>query len=73
VFCNPHFLTVSKVVSFDHMNTGGRKLKRKRTPSKSFGELVRKLLQPESEELGPKIATKTQRKTAAEGKRGRKR
>jgi hypothetical protein len=39
MFCNPRFLTGSKVVSLDHMNTGGRKLKRKRTPSKSFGEL----------------------------------
>jgi hypothetical protein len=55
------------------MNARGKKLKRKRTPSISFGELVRKLLQPESEALEPKIATGKREKPAAKGKRIRRR
>jgi hypothetical protein len=54
------------------MKARGKKLKRKRNPGMSFGELVRKLWQPELEGLGPKITLGKQRKPAARGKRNRK-
>jgi hypothetical protein len=37
------------------MTARGKTFKRKRRPSMSFGELVRKLWQPDSEELEPKV------------------
>jgi hypothetical protein len=43
--------------------------KRKRGPGTSFGELVRKLWQPEPKGLEPKVATGGQRKPAGKGKR----
>jgi len=61
------------------MKTRGKKAKRKCGASSassagmSFGELVQKLWQPEPEELEPKVATGKQRKSAAKGKRIRKR
>ena len=57
---------------FDRMKARGKKLKGKRGPKMSFGELVRMLLQPEPGELEPKVATEKQRKPAAKGKRVRK-
>jgi hypothetical protein len=59
------------------MNAPGKKLKSKRKklrrgPSMSFGELVRKLWQPESEELEPEVKPGKLRKQAAKGKRIRK-
>ena len=59
----------SDVSRFERMKAPGRKLKGKRGPKMSFGELIRKLLQPEPEELEPKVATEKQRKPAAKGKR----
>jgi hypothetical protein len=53
------------------MKARGKKLKRRRGPSMSFGELVQKLWQPDSEALGSKVAMKKQRKPAAKGKRPR--
>jgi hypothetical protein len=38
------------------MKARGKTLKRKRGPRMSFGDLVRKLWQPEPEELEPKVA-----------------
>jgi hypothetical protein len=46
--------------------------KHKRGPGMSFGELVQKLWQPESEELEPKGATEKLRKPAGKSKRRRK-
>jgi hypothetical protein len=57
------------------MKARGKKLKRtkrKRSPGMSFGELVRKLWDPEPEGVEPKVATEKQRKPGAKGKRGRK-
>jgi hypothetical protein len=59
------------------MNAPGKKLKskrkrRKRAPGMSFGELVRKLWQPEAEELVPKVTTGKLSKPAGKGKRIRK-
>ena len=56
----------------DRMKARGKKLKRKRGPSMSFGELVRKLWEPEPEGVEPKVATGKQRKPAGKGKRVRK-
>jgi hypothetical protein len=53
------------------MKARGKKLKRKRGPGMSFGELIRKLWQPEPEGLDPKVVTKKQRKSAGKGKRVR--
>jgi hypothetical protein len=55
------------------MKPRGKKLKRKRGPSMSFGELMRKLWQPESEELEPKVASEKKRKSAGKGRPIRKR
>jgi hypothetical protein len=54
------------------MKARGKKLKRKRSPGMSFGELVRKLWQPEPEGLEPKVALEKPRKSAVKGKRKRK-
>jgi hypothetical protein len=54
------------------MKARGKKLKRKRGPRTTFGELVQKLWQPESEGLEPKVAPEKKRKSAAKGRRGRK-
>jgi hypothetical protein len=54
------------------MKAREKKLERKRGPGMSFGELVRKLWQPELEEPKPKVATEKRRKSAAKGKRIRK-
>ena len=54
------------------MKARGKKLKGKRGPKMSFGELIRKLLQPEPEEVEQTVATQEQRKPAAKGKRVRK-
>src|ERR1700719_2353428 len=52
------------------MKSGGKKkVKRKPVARMSFGELVRKLWQPESEDPELKIATKKRRRSAAKGKR----
>jgi hypothetical protein len=51
------------------MKARGKKLKRKRGLSISFGQLVQKLWQPEPEGLEPKVAPEKQRKPAAKGKR----
>jgi hypothetical protein len=56
----------------DRMKARGKKLKRRRGPSMSFGELVQKLWKPEPEELEPKVTTAKQRKSAAKAKRKRK-
>jgi hypothetical protein len=50
----------------------GKRKKRKRGPSMSFGELVQKLWQPESDELEPKVATEKLRTPAGKSKRSRK-
>jgi hypothetical protein len=50
----------------------GKKVRRKRHPGMSFGELIRKLWQPELEEIKPKVASKKPRKLASKGKRVRK-
>jgi len=54
------------------MKARGKKLKRKRGPRMTFGELVQKLWQPEPEGLEPKVATGKQRKSAAKAKSKRK-
>jgi hypothetical protein len=54
------------------MKARGKKLKRKRGPGMSFGELVWKLWQPEPEGLEPKVAPEKRRKSAVKGKRKRK-
>jgi hypothetical protein len=54
------------------MKARGKKLKRKRGPSMSFGELIRKLWQPEPEELEPKVALEKQKKPATKNKRIRR-
>jgi hypothetical protein len=46
------------------MNAPGEKLKRKRGPRMTFGELVQKFWQLELEALEPKAAQKKQRKPA---------
>ena len=51
------------------MKARGKKLKRKRGPSMTFGELVRKLWQPEAEGLEPEVVTGKQRKPAGKSKR----
>jgi hypothetical protein len=53
------------------MKVRGKKLKRKRRFSKSFGELIRKLWQPEPEELEQPVG-KTKLKRLAKAKRIRK-
>jgi hypothetical protein len=63
------------VSRFDRMKARRKKLKRskrKRGPSVSFGELIRKLWQPEPEAPEAKAPTKKLRKSAAKGKRIRK-
>jgi hypothetical protein len=60
------------VLRLDRMKAHGKKLKRKRGPRITFGELVRKLWQPESEELEQQVANAKQKKPAAKGKRIRK-
>jgi hypothetical protein len=55
------------------MKARGKKLKRKRGARMTFGELVQKLWQPESEKPEPKVAKSEQKKPAAKGKRIRKR
>ena len=47
------------------MKARRKKLKRRRGPSMSFGELLQKLWEPQSEELKPKVAKAKQRKSAA--------
>ena len=57
------------------MKARGKKLKRtkrKRGPRIAFGELVRKLWQPEPEVAEPKGATEKLKKPAGKSKRGRK-
>jgi hypothetical protein len=54
------------------MKVRGKKLKRKRRPSKSFGELIRKLWQPEPEELEQPVGKTKQKKRAAKETRIRK-
>jgi hypothetical protein len=54
------------------MKARGKKLKRKRGPSMSFGELIRKLWQPEPEGLESKAAPEKKRKSAAKGTRVRR-
>jgi hypothetical protein len=54
------------------MKPRGKKLKRKRGRGMSFGELVRKLWQPEPAGLEPKVAPEKRRKSAVKGKRKRK-
>ena len=51
------------------MKAPGKTFKRRRDPGGSFGELVQRLWQPESEELEPKTAHA--RKTKSAGKQGR--
>jgi len=55
------------------MKARGTKVKRKPASSKSFGELIQKLWQPEPEELEPKIADAKQKKPDAKRKRIRER
>jgi hypothetical protein len=63
----------SAVVSrLDRMKARGKKLKRKRGAGVSFGELIRKLWQPEPEGLEPKAAPEKKRESAAKGRRIRK-
>jgi hypothetical protein len=50
------------------MKARGKKLKRRRGPSMTFGELVQKLWQPEPEVLEPKVTAANQRKSAAKRK-----
>jgi hypothetical protein len=57
------------VLRLDRMKARGKNLKRKRGPGMSFGELVRKLWQPESEELEQQAAKAKQKKSAAKRKR----
>jgi hypothetical protein len=54
------------------MKARGKTLKRKRGPRMSFGDLVRKLWQPEPEGLDPKAAPQKKRKSAAKGRRVRR-
>jgi hypothetical protein len=54
------------------MKARGKKLKRKRSPRMTFGELIRKLWQPEPEGLEPKVAPEKQKKPAAESERIRR-
>jgi hypothetical protein len=49
-----------------------KKLRRKRGQSMSFGELVRKLWQPEPEGLEPNVEIKKKRKPATKSKLGGK-
>ena len=49
-----------------------KKIKRKRDPGMSFGELVRRLWQPESEEPEPKAARATKKQSAGTPARVRK-
>jgi hypothetical protein len=53
------------------MKARGKKLKRRRGPGMSFGEPVRKLWQPEPEQLEPKVAPEKRRTLAVKGKRKR--
>jgi hypothetical protein len=55
------------------MKTRGKRPKRKRGPGMSFGELVRKLWQPEAEVPEPKATPGRLRKPVTKGKRPRKR
>jgi hypothetical protein len=55
------------------MKARGKKLKRKRGPRMTFGELVQKLWQPEPEGLEPKVAKAKHKKSAGKSKRVRKR
>jgi hypothetical protein len=54
------------------MKARGKKVKRKRGPSLSFGELVRKLWQPEPEGLEAKVAAGSRESPVGKGKRVRK-
>jgi hypothetical protein len=54
------------------MKARRKKLKSKRRPSMSFGELVQKLWQPAPEEFEPKVTTQ-QKKSVAKYKRIQKR
>jgi hypothetical protein len=51
------------------MTRRGGKIKRKRTASTSFGELIQKLWQPEREALQPKVVSKKPGRRAAKSKR----
>jgi len=55
------------------MKARGKKIKRKRVSRMTFGDLVRKLWQPEPEEVEPKAAAENQKMPASKGKRVRKR
>jgi hypothetical protein len=54
------------------MKARRKRLNRERGSGMSFGELVRKLWQPEPEGLGRKAPPEKQQKSATEGKRKRK-
>jgi hypothetical protein len=54
------------------MKAPGKKFKRKRDPGMSFGELVRRLWQPESEDPEPKVARANKKQSAAKHGRIRK-
>jgi len=54
------------------MKKRGRKVKRKGGGGMSFGELIRKLWQPEPEGLEPKVTTAMQKAPATKRKRARK-
>lgn len=54
------------------MKVRGETPKRKRRSSKSFGELIRKLWQPEPKELEQPVGKTKQKKLAAKAKRIRK-
>ena len=56
----------------DCMKKRGRKVKRKGGGGMSFGELIRKLWQPEPEGLEPKVTTAMQKAPATKRKRARK-
>jgi hypothetical protein len=55
------------------MKARGKKLKRKRGPRMTFGELVRKLWEPKPEGPDANVATEKRSKSAGKGKRIRKR
>jgi predicted CopG family antitoxin len=54
------------------MKVRGEKLKRRRRPSKSFGELIRRLLQPKPEELEKPLGKAKQKRPSAKAKRSGK-
>jgi hypothetical protein len=66
---------VADASRLDRMKARGKKLKRtkrKRGVGMSFGELVRKLWQPEPDGLEPKVSTGKQTIAATKRKRARK-